>query len=219
MNCDAGLSLKEQGTGDQDLPDVIEHQIGDAKRELRHAGEGVEDQYDIGSGKQYCANRIDDGSSGRREDRNAQGDRRHDENGTEIENAEDLEGFLDLHGLKDVRKQSSCSQSSDDDAVPDPDMPCLRDQSNKIQNMSDQESQYSGKKDLLPVLRKNVSKIQQDVADHAKQKTVEELSVERIVYGLKVIVADQHEHQRRSSFQDIGKEIFLLVFALDKQSL
>ena len=61
--------------------------------------------------------------------------------------------------------------------------------------MSDQESHDSGKEDLLSLLREDISQVQQDVADHAEQQTEEELSVERIVYGLKGSVADQHEHQ------------------------
>ena len=71
MICIVVLCLKEQRTGDQDLSDVVERQVGDTEGELRDPGEGVEDQHDIGCGKQYCADRIDDGSSAWREEGNA----------------------------------------------------------------------------------------------------------------------------------------------------
>jgi len=59
---ETAFSSVQERQGYQQLSYVVESEIGDAERKLRHTGEGVEDEYDIRGCKQHSAYRIDPGS-------------------------------------------------------------------------------------------------------------------------------------------------------------
>ena len=52
QGCDVSFgSSVEKRKGDQDLSGIVQQEIGDAHRELRDPGEGIEDQHHIRRGK------------------------------------------------------------------------------------------------------------------------------------------------------------------------